>query len=213
MQNITQIPSLYLGFASLHLLLGQFFTQFIYQLRFRRSALAIYQAEPNRHNRISRWILVIASGWYLSLALYAFSPYYRDSFWGSCRYPLDPQWGWIIALSSMILMLLSQYLMGESFRIGQAEVSNPAQQPLQTQGLYQWSRNPIYVFSFLTLFGISLWSLNVLTFGLLLLIGFLINHLVIEEEQYLALLHGQSYQRYRNKVGRYLPRFKPFRGV
>src|SRR3989338_6418556 len=97
MKTIIDIPLLYLSFAAMHLVLGQFLTQLIYQFRFKRSALAIYQAEKNRHNQISRWILVLAFSWYLSLIFYACSADYRLTRLGEPLYYLAPQWGWFIA--------------------------------------------------------------------------------------------------------------------
>lgn len=82
-----------------------------------------------------------------------------------------------------------------------------APQELVIQGLYRWSRNPMYVSVLLVVFGqaIILESPTVLAYGILLWAGF---HLFVRwyEEPRLARQFGRRYEQYRAAVPRWLGR-------
>ena len=74
-------------------------------------------------------------------------------------------------------------------------------------GLYRWVRNPMYVGVVTTLLGHALWfgSAWLLLYAALVANGF---HLfvVLYEEPALGRRFGESYQRYRDSVPRWIPR-------
>jgi protein-S-isoprenylcysteine O-methyltransferase Ste14 len=75
---------------------------------------------------------------------------------------------------------------------------------LITKGMYRISRNPIYVFSSITLVGIAILSESFL-FGLLLLLYLMIQHPVIkEEERFCEENFGKEYQKYKKGTRQYL---------
>ena len=82
-----------------------------------------------------------------------------------------------------------------------------APQELVIQGLYRWSRNPMYVSVLLVVFGQAVLheSLSVLAYGLVLWAAF---HAFVRwyEEPGLARQFGGSYERYRAAVPRWLGR-------
>lgn len=82
-----------------------------------------------------------------------------------------------------------------------------APQELVIQGLYRWSRNPMYVSVLLVVFGqaIVLESLTVLAYGILLWAGF---HVFVRwyEEPRLTRRFGSPYERYRAAVPRWFGR-------
>lgn len=82
-----------------------------------------------------------------------------------------------------------------------------APQELVIQGLYRWSRNPMYVNVVLVVFGqaMILESLPVLAYGIVLWAGF---HTFVRwyEEPRLARQFGGPYERYRAAVPRWLGR-------
>ena len=81
---------------------------------------------------------------------------------------------------------------------------------LATDGIYRWSRNPMYVggtplmLGIAVVFGIDWLPLMMIPGGLLLHFG-----IVRREERYLAAKFGDEYRRYCARVPRYLPGLAP----
>lgn len=72
--------------------------------------------------------------------------------------------GIIIALPSLTLWILSRHHLGKSFAV------LPIAKELVTTGLYSKIRNPVYVFSTLSLFGLMLPSQNIFQYILLTIV-------------------------------------------
>jgi protein-S-isoprenylcysteine O-methyltransferase Ste14 len=74
-------------------------------------------------------------------------------------------------------------------------------------GLYRWVRNPMYVGVVTTLLGHALWfgSPSLLLYAALVATGFQL-FVVLYEEPALERRFGESYQRYRAAVPRWIPR-------
>lgn len=81
-------------------------------------------------------------------------------------------------------------------------VSSAPNEPI-VKGVYQISRNPIYFFSTLTLFGIGIASGS----GVLIILAVLyasLNHLtILAEERFCFSTYGESYNKYTKRVARY----------
>lgn len=117
--------------------------------------------------------------------------------------------GWIsslgvaLALAGFVVVVVAQYQMGESWRVG---VDRFEQTMLIRDGLFAWVRNP--VFSGIGVFGIgfSLLVPNFLSGSALLLgaVGLEIQARWVEEP-YLLRTHGEVYAAYARRVGRFLP--------
>lgn len=82
---------------------------------------------------------------------------------------------------------------------------------LVTVGPYSLCRNPLYFFSFIGALGIGL-STGSLTISVIIACGFAIYYplVVSSEEARLALLHGESFQCYRQNIPAFLPRISAF---
>jgi protein-S-isoprenylcysteine O-methyltransferase Ste14 len=78
---------------------------------------------------------------------------------------------------------------------------------LVVQGPYRYVRNPMYVGAVLALCGAALFYRSIPLFGYAALF-LLATHLfvVVYEEPTLARLFGSEYEKYRARVGRWLPR-------
>lgn len=203
MRAIHEAPGLYLGFISLHLLLGHLGSSLVYRLRFGRSPLAYRSsaAEPT-HTRVTRLISGASLVWAGSIVTAALWPTWWTLPWGRPLFLLSPLAGWILGGVGLLGMLGAQYGMGPAFRIG---VDAGEQKPsLHEHGLHRFSRNPIYVFSYLYLVGASLWAPSLLTLAALALLGGLFHALVLQEERYLFARLGEPYARYLQRVPRYL---------
>jgi protein-S-isoprenylcysteine O-methyltransferase Ste14 len=117
--------------------------------------------------------------------------------------------GICISVTGMILAMyvLRRYLRSpEGFRDLFVEGETPA---LQTNGLHQWVRHPLYLFTFIVLWGAFLYKPTM---------ALLITNIVITvytlvairfEEKKLLALYGEAYQEYKKNVPVILPRW-PF---
>jgi methanethiol S-methyltransferase len=117
--------------------------------------------------------------------------------------------GICISLVGLLLaaFVLRRYLRStEGFRDLFMEGETPA---LQTNGLHRWVRHPLYLFTFIMLWGAFLYKPT---------ITMLITNLVITlytlvalrfEEKKLLVLYGEAYQEYKQKVPAIIPRW-PF---
>lgn len=202
--SIITHPFISLGFIALHFFCGQLLTTYLYRRRFKKNPLICYQNKQNNvHSVISRWLSIPVSIWVIGLCCYAFSPAFRSSVVGSSWITLNPLYGWILGITGLFGMLVCQYQMGEAFRIGQEETESVLQNRFVREGCFNYSRNPIYVFSMMYLIGVSLWAMIWpvwLSLGTILV---LIHRLVLTEEAFLTQRFGNAYTNYKNSVPRY----------
>lgn len=201
MSGIIEQPALYLGFASLHLVAGQFLSALVHRARFGESPLVLYRAQGGRHQRITRAIAVASMVWAAGLVAFALSAPFRASFLGTPLLGVPPLAGWVGGGLALAGMLACQAAMGRSFRVGQDDTERPA---LRDAGPFRVSRNPIYVCSFLCLSAITTWAPCALVLAACAAIGALMHALVLAEERHLAAALGSTYQAYRRRVRRYL---------
>jgi protein-S-isoprenylcysteine O-methyltransferase Ste14 len=79
---------------------------------------------------------------------------------------------------------------------------------LVTHGPYRWVRHPLYTVGFLAFTGLSLLAANYFIFAMLLATyPILMARTAIEEER-LVERFGEQYQRYMQRTGRFLPRWR-----
>ncbi len=204
MGDITQNPAPYLAFAALHLVMGQFGSAWIYRMRFGGSPLVIYRkGQRTGHMRVTRQLGGPVLLWAGSVVAYALWPAFRQTWLGAPVVVLPSLAGWLVGALGLVGMVGAQINMGRSFRVGQDESPETAPQLVRT-GLYRFSRNPVYVFSFLYLAGVTLWALCPLTVVSCLGIGALMHRLVLEEEAFLRQRLGQPYVEFCAQVRRYI---------
>lgn len=86
-----------------------------------------------------------------------------------------------------------------------------AARDLVTTGPYGYVRNPLYLGNFLLSLGVCLVA-NVYWLIAVLIIGYFFQYLPIiaVEESYLIESCGPVYQAYRDRVPRFIPRFRPY---
>ena len=113
--------------------------------------------------------------------------------------------GSLLAVVALILTIICWRRMGLSWRIG---IDPGERTELVVQGPYRLVRHPIYALSILLMLGVVL---AIPTPLMLVTAGIHIIMLQIEarrEETYLLKIHGSQYGRYRETVGRFIPRFR-----
>jgi protein-S-isoprenylcysteine O-methyltransferase Ste14 len=112
------------------------------------------------------------------------------------------QWiGVLLCLVGLIVLTWSLVSFGRSFRVG-IDTENPDK--LITDGIFAYTRNPIYVaFGFILIGQFVIFPNWILL--IYLLTGFwLFNRQIKREEAYLKVHYGQEYEEYTRKVRRYL---------
>jgi protein-S-isoprenylcysteine O-methyltransferase Ste14 len=125
--------------------------------------------------------------------------------WG-VNLSLVPAPGWLKWMSVLLwvggflLLFLGRLGLADSFRIGSPQESTH----LKVDGLFQFSRNPMYVGVYATLLAGVLYTRNPLV---LLAAAFVVavhHRIVLAEEQHLQNAFGQEYADYCSRVRRYL---------
>lgn len=110
--------------------------------------------------------------------------------------------GVVLLSASVLLYAVALYYLGESWRLG---IDRNAPGPLVTDGIYRWTRHPIYLAFDLLFTGTFLVS-GRLVFLLLALVWMPVMHLImLREERFLSELYGDAYRDYCTRVGRYFP--------
>ena len=104
-------------------------------------------------------------------------------------------------LASLGIAAASLKDLGDSWRVG---VIEDQQTELIERGIYRFSRNPYFV-AYLLMFAAYTTLLESPLLLLLSLIGVaMIHSMILREERYLAKTHEAEYERYRQRVPRYL---------
>ena len=109
-----------------------------------------------------------------------------------------------LAIIGLTITILAQHQMGISWR---AIIAKSKNTELITHGLFQYSRNPVYMGTLILFF-----STVVLFPHILMLTCFLFAYLSIElivrydEELHLRKVHGDKYEQYCRRVNRFFPK-------
>jgi len=99
------------------------------------------------------------------------------------------------------IFLVAQATLGDSWRLGIDERHPGA---LVTHGIYRLSRNPLYLFFNLYFWGTFLLNGTGMFAIFAVLVTANLHYQILQEERFLAQVHGEPYRAYRARVGRYL---------
>ena len=109
--------------------------------------------------------------------------------------------GFSVMFISLTLTIISQITMSNSWRIG---IDLDKKTELITMGIFNYSRNPIFLGMVLFMSGIFLVTPNVLILMIVLLGFILIEFQVRLEEEFLEKQFGEEYIKYKKEVRRYI---------
>ena len=115
--------------------------------------------------------------------------------------------GIALILCAFVLFVLALSALGNSWRLGLDE-KHPGR--LVTTGIYAYSRNPIYLFFDLYFLGTFLLNGSLFFLIMAVLVALNLHYQILQEERFLASVHGAAYEAYRARTARYLAR--PDRG-
>ena len=109
--------------------------------------------------------------------------------------------GILFCYIGLIIFLLALISFGKSWRIGIDEKNS---NELVTNGIFKYSRNPIFLFMDLYFIGIMLIYPNIVF--MLLALGTIIgiHSQILREEEFLIKKFGEKYIEYKNKTRRYI---------
>lgn len=102
---------------------------------------------------------------------------------------------------SLLWIAIAQHQMGKNWRIG---IDQKHKTDLETGGLFQFSRNPIFLGMILSVTGLFFIQPNAVTFFVWLTSIILIQIQIRLEEEYLTGIHGNTYLAYKARVRRFL---------
>lgn len=109
--------------------------------------------------------------------------------------------GFGLALVSFTWIIVAQNQMAASWRIG---IDYNDKTTLMTNGLFQISRNPIFLGVIISYIGTFLIIPNALSFTVMILTLVTLQIQVRLEEEYLLKIHGDSYVEYQKSVKRWI---------
>ncbi|MCV7024315.1 isoprenylcysteine carboxylmethyltransferase family protein [Mycolicibacterium novocastrense] len=118
-------------------------------------------------------------------------------------HPLGRGLGVAVAVLGILLALVAQLSLGDSWRIG---IDETERTPLVTTGAFGVVRNPIFTAAIVAFCGLALMVPNLVAVAgvAVMLIGIQVQ-VRLAEEPYLRRVHGPAYTDYASRVGRFLP--------
>lgn len=117
------------------------------------------------------------------------------------EYNLIQYTGLGLMMMAMIWVVIAQLQMKNSWRIG---IDSITKTELVTDGLFRFSRNPVFLGMTISLVGFFLVFPNVITFSFLLTGNILMQIQIRLEEEFLLKEHGEIYLTYKKRVKRML---------
>ena len=109
--------------------------------------------------------------------------------------------GLILCYIGLLIFITALISFGNSWRVG---IDNDNQGKLVTNGIFKYSRNPIFLFMNMYFIGITL-VYPTLIFILMTLIFIMgVHKQILNEEKHLSNIYKEEYQDYKKKTRRYL---------
>ena len=110
------------------------------------------------------------------------------------------QWiGIVLYALGLIIVVLGFFGLGSSVSVGLPE----EQTKLKTGGIYQFSRNPMYLGGFLMCLGSCFYSIHIINYILFAITVAVHHSIVLKEEEFLEERFGNNWVEYKKKVRRY----------
>lgn len=108
--------------------------------------------------------------------------------------------GAVCCAVSLAFLYAAVKTLGDSWRAGIPSGEKPK---LVTRGVYRISRNPAFLAFDLMYFGILVMFFNVVLLLFTVAAMIMLHVLILNEEKFLSELYGETYERYKEKTGRY----------
>ncbi|MBI9036213.1 MAG: isoprenylcysteine carboxylmethyltransferase family protein, partial [Bacteroidales bacterium] len=109
--------------------------------------------------------------------------------------------GYGLVILGFGLGIFALVAMKNSWRVG---IKYEQKTKLVSSGIYRFSRNPYFLSYSVLILGYILIFPSMILIGLLILLATVFHKMILEEEKYLELTHGDKYLDYKRKVNRYI---------
>lgn len=109
--------------------------------------------------------------------------------------------GWTLLGASVFWVVVAQFQMGQSWRVG---IDENVKTELVSRGLFKLSRNPILLGMIVQITGLFLVMPDAITLTILVTAFMLISVQIRFEEEFLARQHGAAYDAFRKSVRRWI---------
>jgi|TARA_X000000368_G_C23009222_1_gene702715 protein-S-isoprenylcysteine O-methyltransferase Ste14 len=163
----------------------------------------VFTKTDNAHDFIGKsYKLMILFTWF-SIAMYSFFPEHYKF--------IMPIWyleddtlklvSTIVVVLSFLFVLTAQIQMAKSWRIG---INYNEKTELVSTGLFNYSRNPVFLGIIISYIGTFLIIPNAISFAAMLITIITIQIQVRMEEEFLEKVHGEDYLDYKKKVRRWI---------
>lgn len=162
-----------------------------------------FGSEDTAHNYIGLQMKVFTALLAVAVGVFAISDV-AYNYLVPITYLIRPEvfWsGFILIHLSLLWIVIAQYQMGRSWRIGIDETNKTA---LKQEGLFGRSRNPIFLGMLFSLLGLFMALPNLLTAISFVAAWLLIQIQVRLEEEFLLRQHGAAYEAYKSNVRRWI---------
>lgn len=103
-------------------------------------------------------------------------------------------------VSGFMLLFIGRFGLGDSFRIGSPNESTN----LKVNGLFRFSRNPMYLGVYATVLASVFYTLSPILLFIGIFVAFYHHEIVLAEEKHLEQVFGEEYMNYCSRVRRYL---------
>ncbi len=117
--------------------------------------------------------------------------------------PIIRTLGILIGFAGVTIFGISVYTMRDSWRAG---IPNNDKTTMITDGIYSISRNPAFVGFYLTYIGILLTFFNWILLAFTIFSIMILHIQILKEEEYLPMVFGNDYIKYKSRVRRYIGR-------
>ena len=133
------------------------------------------------------WGATVAQSWGAPVSVFDVPPAARWS-------------GFALWVVGFLVLFAGRFALGSAFRIGSPKEATD----LRVDGLFRWSRNPMYLGVYTTLAASALYTLNPAVLAVGAFIAVVHHRIVLAEERFLATAFGSGYANYCRRVRRYL---------
>ncbi|MCX6828763.1 MAG: isoprenylcysteine carboxylmethyltransferase family protein [candidate division Zixibacteria bacterium] len=106
----------------------------------------------------------------------------------------------LLFILGFLLLFAGRFEMGSSFRIGSPKEDTK----LKVNGLFRFSRNPMYLGVYTTILASVVYTLNPILLAVCIFVIAVHHQIVLAEEQYLLRAFGEEYREYCAHVRRYI---------
>ena len=194
-----------------YLLTGYFVVYFLWAfvirswMVYRSSGInpMVLPKDDSAYGLVGFYFKLTVAGLFIYVLLYAWVPFSHGYFLAiQLPYGVNVRWmGWIILGVALVLTINAQGNMKDSWRVG---IDSERKTELITEGLFSYSRNPIFLGMLLVLAGLFLVTPNAATL-IFWIVGYILIQVQIRlEEEYLQRQHGEAYAIFCRKVPRRL---------